>query len=301
MICRGAKRAPVLQSQSDNTFVRYSFLYFLPFPPSHGWPNSLLGCNIKREAGAVGRALVHIEKKVEKLALLAKKDGIFDDATLEISELTAMLKLDRDRCEKLIEILGQKADSFGSNDQSVKHAKNVVKTLEMKLGDCTQGFTRALELRTKTVAAQQKKRQAFTGGAVGGSTAPHLALDMGRVPEEDGPGGGGGGGAGGGGSNFMQQELLELDPQTAQLRAIQQIETTLVQLGQMFSQFSVLVQRQGEQIERIDARVEETQSNIERAQEELMKYMQSIQGNRSLILKLFGVTAAFVVAFVMFF
>jgi t-SNARE complex subunit (syntaxin) len=53
----------------------------------------------------------------------------------------------------------------------------------------------------------------------------------------------------------MQQELLDLDPQAQQLRAINQIQDTLIQLGQMFSQFSVLVQRQGEQIERIDDQV----------------------------------------------
>ncbi len=74
-----------------------------------------------------------------------------------------------------------------------------------------------------------------------------------------------------------------------------------MQLGQMFSQFSVLVQRQGEQIERIDDQVEQTHSNIERAQQELLQFYQNISGNRSLIMKLFGVTAGFVVVFVMFF
>lgn len=54
-------------------------------------------------------------------------------------------------------------------------------------------------------------------------------------------------------------------------------------------------------IERIDSQVEQTQSNIERAQEELLKYYQSLSGNRTLIMKLFGVTAAFLVVFVMFF
>ena len=85
------------------------------------------------------------------------------------------------------------------------------------------------------------------------------------------------------------------------MRAIQDIQETLVQLGQMFSQFSVLVQRQGEQIERIDDQVEQTQSNIEKAQEELLKFYQNLSGNRSLIMKLFGVTAGFLVVFVMFF
>ena len=103
------------------------------------------------------------------------------------------------------------------------------------------------------------------------------------------------------GGQYMQQELLDLDPQTQQVRAIADIQATLVQLGQMFSQFSVLVQRQGEQIERIDDQVEQTQGNIEKAQEQLLEYYRNISGNRSLIMKLFGVTAGFLVVFVMFF
>lgn len=106
---------------------------------------------------------------------------------------------------------------------------------------------------------------------------------------------------GGGGAKYMQQELLELDPQTQQLRAIEQIQQTLVTLGQMFSQFSMLVQIQGEQIERIDNQVMQTQSNIDRAQEQLLQYVKDLTSNRSLIMKLFGVTAGFLVVFVMFF
>lgn len=98
------------------------------------------------------------------LAPVAKKDGIFDDPTVEISELSTVLKLDRDRAEKLIEVLAQSAESYGSGEQAVRHAKSIVKTLEMRLGDCTQAFTRALELRAQTMQLQQQKRQAFTGG-----------------------------------------------------------------------------------------------------------------------------------------
>jgi hypothetical protein len=47
--------------------------------------------------------------------------------------------------------------------------------------------------------------------------------------------------------------------------------------------------------------VEQTQDNIERAKEELLKFYEGISGNRSLIMKLFGVTAGFLVVFVMFF
>lgn len=236
---------------------------------------------------------------------MAKKDGIFDDATIEISEMTVVLKTDRDRIESMLELLSVKAEQYGTSDHARRHAESIIKTLQMRLGDATQEFTKALELRARTMQLQQKKRAAFTG--------PQISFDS----SSGGAGARGGGGAGDGsgdavlnmgdlggsdsGGQYMQQELLDLDPQVQQLRAIEDIQKTLIQLGQMFSQFSVLVQRQGEQIERIDDQVEQTQSNIQRAQEELLKFYQNMSGNRSLIMKLFGVTAGFLVVFVMFF
>ncbi len=50
--------------------------------------------------------LFSVAEWCSRLRAVAKKDGIFDDATLEISELTAVLKLDRDRVEQLIKVLG---------------------------------------------------------------------------------------------------------------------------------------------------------------------------------------------------
>ena len=111
----------------------------------------------------IWRALALLDKKLIKLATLAKKDGIFDDATIEISELTTMLKTDRDRIETMLELLGTKAVSYGSSEHATRHAQSVLKTLQMRLGDATQNFTKALELRARTMQMQQKKRLAFTG------------------------------------------------------------------------------------------------------------------------------------------
>lgn len=214
----------------------------------------------------------------------------------------------------MIEGLKKKIDTLGSSEHANRHGSSIIKSLEMTLGECTQSFTRALEQRARTMQVQQKKRQAFTGAvppsgnpfksAPPSSSGGHVALDMNGEENSSfssNQSSGQGQQQQQGGGGYMEQELLDLDPQQQQLRAIQQIEQTLVQLGQMFSQFSALVQRQGEQIERIDDQVEQTQSNIQRAQQEILTYYQSIAGNRSLIMKLFGVTAGFLVVFVMFF
>jgi syntaxin 5 len=117
---------------------------------------------------------------------VAKKDGIFDDPTIEISELTAVLKQDRDRLEKMLEMLSEKAKNFGSSEHSQRHATSIIKTLEMRLGECTQTFTKALELRARTMQKQQKKRQAFTGTPVEAPVQDEVALTLGDEMETGG-------------------------------------------------------------------------------------------------------------------
>jgi syntaxin 5 len=78
------------------------------------------------------------------------------------------------------------------------------------------------------------------------------------------------------------------------------IESSISELGQIFSQLASLVSEQGEMITRIDSNVEETAMNVEAAHHELLKYFNNISKNRWLIIKIFGVLMAFFVFFVIF-
>jgi syntaxin 5 len=62
----------------------------------------------------------------------------------------------------------------------------------------------------------------------------------------------------------------------------------------------VQVQAQGEMAERIDANIDDTLSNVEGAQAALLKYYESISGNKWLILKVFAVLLVFIFIFVVF-
>jgi syntaxin 5 len=88
-------------------------------------------------------------------------------------------------------------------------------------------------------------------------TSDYLALDM---SEKGGPGSGHPGGAGGG---MMQQELV-LDRQDDYIQsrstAIEGIESTIAELGQIFQQLAGMVQQQGEMVQRIDADVTDISS-----------------------------------------
>lgn len=62
----------------------------------------------------------------------------------------------------------------------------------------------------------------------------------------------------------------------------------------------VQVQEQGEVAIRIDENVDETLANVDSAQNQLLKYMNSISSNRWLIMKVFFVLMVFLIIFVVF-
>lgn len=99
-------------------------------------------------------------------------------------------------------------------------------------------------------------------------------------------------------SNQQSQQLSLVDRQNTYLNdrssAIDTIESTISELGQIFSQLSSMVAIQGETVQRIDADVQDISDNVYGAQSELLKYYESIKSNRMLMFKLFGVIIIFV-------
>ena len=60
------------------------------------------------------------------------------------------------------------------------------------------------------------------------------------------------------------------------------------------------VEEQGELAIRIDENVDETLANVDSAQTQLLKYLNSISSNRWLIMKIFFVLMVFMIIFVVF-
>ena len=112
-------------------------------------------------------------------------------------------------------------------------------------------------------------------------------------------------------SYVLEMDQLQAQQQTSlldntdtyyreRLGAMENIESSISQLGQIFSQLAHLVHEQGEMIARIDSNVEHTSMNVEAAHHELLKYFNNISKNRWLIIKVFGVLMAFIVFFIVF-
>lgn len=103
--------------------------------------------------------------------------------------------------------------------------------------------------------------------------------------------------------NQTQQMMLYDESENyVQQRAetMQNIESTIVELGGIFQQLAHMVKEQEEMVERIDSNVQDAELNIEAAHGQILKYFQSVSKNRWLMIKIFGVLIMFFIFFVIF-
>lgn len=102
----------------------------------------------------------------------------------------------------------------------------------------------------------------------------------------------------------QQQQMVLYDESDnyVQQRAetMQNIESTIVELGGIFQQLAHMVKEQDEMVERIDSNVQDAELNIEAAHSEILKYFQTVTKNRWLMIKIFGVLIFFFIFFIVF-
>ena len=281
-----------------------------------------------RRAADIGRGIAGTMARLERLAALAKRKTLFDDRPVEIAELTHVIKQDLAALTGHIKSLQTLTASQhphvrpGGADHEGEHSRNVVLMLQGRLAGVTGSFKDVLEVRTKNMQASRERTENFVSSAAAHS---HTAFDPARSdsplyqPASRGRSPGPPSYAANTKTTAAaQQDLLSLDPvgpsalarsapqSDAQLllmeeaqpqnayiqqrgRAIETIESTISELGGIFSQLAQMVSEQGEQIQRIDANTEDVVDNVEGAQRELMKYWSRVSGNRWLVAKMFGV------------
>jgi len=82
--------------------------------------------------------------------------------------------------------------------------------------------------------------------------------------------------------------------------ALQNVESTILELSNIFTQLATMVSQQGELAIRIDENMDDTLANVEGAQGALLKYLNRISSNRWLMIKIFFVLIIFLLIFVVF-
>ncbi|XP_061900225.1 syntaxin-5a isoform X2 [Entelurus aequoreus] len=257
-------------------------------------------------ARRIGKDLSNTFAKLEKLTILAKRKSLFDDKAVEIEELTYIIKQDINSLNKQIaqlqELIRSRGAPGGKHIQT--HSNTIVVSLQSKLASMSNDFKSVLEVRTENLKQQRSRREHFSQPPAAASplmannfkssvlmqdesrSLGDVAIDMDSHA-----------------NNPLQLQLIDEQDSYIQSRAdtMQNIESTIVELGSIFQQLAHMVKEQEETIQRIDSNVEDSQLNVEAAHSEILKYFQSVSSNRWLMIKIFLVLVIFFIVFVVFF
>ncbi|XP_038073522.1 syntaxin-5-like [Patiria miniata] len=258
-------------------------------------------------AKQIGKDITNTFTKLEKLTILAKRRSLFDDKSVEIQELTYIIKQDINSLNKQIgqlqQVVRQRNSQNGRHMQT--HSNTVVLALQSKLANMSNDFKTVLEVRTQNLKDQKDRREQFSQGPIASSLPPSAISASGGsvlLQEEqkgdfsidmEGPRHR---------SNVQQMAMVEEQDNYIKSReeTMHSIESTIVELSGIFQQLAHMVKEQEEQVQRIDNNVEDTVMNVEAAHGEILKYFQSVTSNRWLMVKVFIVLIVFFVIFVVF-
>merc|ERR1719479_403912 len=257
-------------------------------------------------AKAISGDITNTYTKLEKLTLLCKRKTIFDDKPVEIQELTYIIKHDIAELNKQISQLQNiaKAQRTAQGQHQQSHSSGVVVQLQAKLASMSNNFKQVLEVRTENLKSQKSRAEQFSVGGV--STSLPQSVTQGYhagsvlAMEDDAKSGGDAvidmGAMGG-------QMMVSQDNDSyyaSRADAMHTIESTIVDLGGIFTQLAHMLKEQEEMVQRIDSNVEDTALNVDMGHNEILKYFQSVTSNRWLMVKIFGVLIFFFLIFVIF-
>lgn len=239
---------------------------------------------------------------------MAKRKSLFDDRAVEIQELTYIIKGDLNSLNQQIAQLQdvsryQRSSNSGKHLQS--HSSSVVLALQSKLASMSTDFKQILEVRTENLKQQKTRRDQFSQGMVSSSLPPSVIgqnqnsvllqeADQVSINLD---------GQGALVPQRMQSMLLQEETDNylqSRAETMQNIESTIVELGGIFQQLAHMVKEQEEMVERIDTNVQDAELNIEAAHAQILKYFQSVTSNRWLMIKIFGVLIFFFIFFIVF-
>lgn len=235
-------------------------------------------------------AIFQLAARISQLTRLAKQTSMFQDNSEEINHLTAIVKRDLQGLNSELQELQSLTGRNGGSQQSTNHSTRVVDNLRVQLKNTTDNFKSVLEVRKDALQATQDRRQLFSSAAPDAGQS-HQASFFDDAPSATGS------------SMQQQSQMVAAAPQAdAYLQsrdvALREINSTIQELGGIFTQVAQMVQEQGEIALRIDENVDNVVTNIDGAQTHLLKYLNTISSNRWLALKVFGILLVFLVLFI---
>ena len=237
-------------------------------------------------AAELGSALHRAQLKLTELGKSAKSKSLFNDQSGKFNEMTMNIKQDIALITERVGSLTTAADS-ADNRQIQQHCRSVTSTLNARLTDLTRSFRDVLELRTKTMQELETRR-----GKYSASTASIGANTFGNKQDMDLESG----------KSLEAAQILN-NTSTYHLSradAARNLQGIIAEIGQMFNKMSHMIVQQEEMVQRIDQDITGSLDHVNEGHSELLKYFNSISGNRSLILKVFAILIAFIIIFAIF-
>jgi syntaxin 5 len=299
-------------------------------------PNLPQQSQFTEAAGAISKNIFVVSEKLEKLTHLAKQRSMFDDPVQDINKLTYIIKSDLQTLDKDIDALavfaqrmrGNNPGMNGSSKHAEKNSLAIVKSLKNELAHTTKTFTEVLQVRTKNLKDQNSRRKNFEGERTQGSTlkkrqnnpfgkllqisqsgnnipangidtASSINLNGLSQPElkdqtaTDGDIEGG----------EQEQQLAVQDAEQdvylgGRADALQQIETTLVELAELYKRLLLILAEQDQMTIRIDDNMTTALENVDSGHATLLEAFKRMSSNTWLIIKVFLVLLLFAVVFV---
>ncbi|KAJ6435333.1 hypothetical protein OIU84_000510 [Salix udensis] len=250
-----------------------------------------------KRASKIGLGIHQTSQKLAKLAKLAKRTSVFDDPTLEIQELTAVIKQDitvlNSAVVDLQLLCSSQNESGNISSDTTTHSTTVVDNLKNRLMTATKEFKEVLTMRTENLKVHENRRQLFSSTASKDSSNPFVrqrplasrtAANASQAPPPPW--------ANGSVSSsqtpskqtdvesqpLLQQQQQQMVPlqdsyMHSRAEALHNVESTIHELGNIFTQLATMVSQQGELAIRIDENMDETLSNVEGAQGQLVRYL----------------------------
>lgn len=249
-----------------------------------------------KQASSISKQIHTTSMKLSSLSQqLRRSKGLFGNSGEDINKLTYAVKADITFLNRQLEVLQE--CSKGSNrggSQTKEHHTQVVGQLQKGLLTATKGFKGVLAARSETMRSQSDRRGRFGQERASALGRPldvyeQQGEDKGNAAEESV-------------FNLTQTRLVvrEANHLHARANAVADMETHINDLGSIFVRLNTMVIEQGQKIERLDDNLIVVQENTQKAQGELLKYLDSVSGNRMLIAKVFGILLFFIAFFVTF-
>ncbi|KAK3017241.1 hypothetical protein RJ639_005529 [Escallonia herrerae] len=283
-----------------------------------------------KRASCIGLSIHETSLKIARLANLAKRSSIFDDPLKEIQELSALINSDISTLNLAVSDLQtlknlETADGIHSEDRVV-HSTAVFDDLNRKLMGTAKEFHDVLNTRTENIKAHEQRKQIFSTNMsrqnplrqhVKTVTEPPPWSSSSNSSESLQPSESSGSGVqssqlrrrlapDNSPSHHMEvsmlQQVVPRQESYSQSRAfaLQNVESTISELGGIFTHLATMVAQQGELAIRIDDNMEESLANVEGARSALLRHLNQISSNRSLLIKIFAILIFFLIVFIFF-